>query len=694
MAMRSFSKSGLLAVLTAGAAAAALLSACSKPTAPPAPAASEAPRKASVGSFGVDLAQMDTAVRPGDDFYRYVNGKWLTSFEIPADRSRYSTGSMVAEKAEADLHAIVDELAASKPAEGTVARKIADVYAAWMDEAAIEARGSEPLKPYLAQVAAVSEKAGLMKLMGQLDFQLPFSLSVDADAKDPTRYTVWVGQGGLGMPNRDYYLKSGEKFDAYRAAYKGYVAKLFSLANYPAPEKSADAVVALETKLASAQWTPERQRNVAETINPMDRAHLKAFAPNIDWDVVLAGLGLGGAQGFIVGETTAIRDNARLVDSVPLADWKAYEAFHVIDANANALPKAFDDANFEFRAHTLSGIQKKRDRWKRGVALIDRGLGEGLGQVYVARHFPPEAKAQMDLLVAGLRAALKDKIEHLAWMDEPTRAEALKKLAAFEPRVGYPDKFRDYAALVVEPGKHFENNRAMQKFEWDRTVKRLNDKVDRGEWFMTPQTVDAYYDALKNQITFPAGILQPPMFDPYADPAVNYGSIGAVIGHEIGHGFDDQGRQFDGDGRVRNWWTPATATKFVAMTKALGAQYSGYCPIPNQCVNSALTMGENIGDLGGLEMAYAAYKLSLNGKEAPVIGGFTGDQRFFIAFAQAWRGKGREDAIRAQMLTDPHSPHEARGTYPERNMDAWYAAFDVKEGDKLYLKPDARVHVW
>ncbi len=674
-----------------GVVAIALLAACSKK---PAPTEPEAAPRAAVGSFGVDLEAMDTSVKPGDDFYRYVNGKWLDSFKIPADRASYGTGTIVFEKTEADLRAILDELVASKPAAGSVDQKVADLYGGWMDEAAIEARGLEPLQPFLSRIAAVKDRAGLTGLLGSLDYQAPFGVSINPDTADPTRYTVWISQAGLGMPNRDYYLKKGEKFDAYRAAYAAYVARIFELIGYQDPAGSARQVIGIENKIAQVAWAPERQRKVAEAINPMDLAGLRKLVPNVDWQAVLAGVGLGDRQQFIVNETTAIRDGAKLLDSEPLAAWKAYMAFHFVNSYSTDLPKAFDAAQFEFNMKTLRGVEKQRDRWKRGITLIDATLGEGLGQIYVRKHFPPETKAKMDELVANLRAAVKERLATLAWMDDATRAEALKKLDAFEPRIGYPDKWRDYSALDIERGRHFENARNARLFEWHRRLKRINEPVDRSEWFMSPQTVDAYYSSLTNQITFPAGILQPPFFDPNADPAVNYGAIGAIIGHEIGHGFDDQGREFDGSGKVRNWWTPETNARFIEATKKLGALYATHCPLEGTCVNGDLTMGENIGDLGGLEMAYTAYKLSLKGAEAPVIDGFTGDQRFFLSFAQAWRGKTRDDALRAQILTDPHSPREARGTFPQRNMDAWYAAFNVQPGDKLYLEPKDRVKIW
>ena len=676
-----------------GMLAAALLVACAKQPEKPAQATAAA-AKPVFGSFGVDLAAMDKSVRPGDDFYEYVNGKWLETAQIPPDKSYYGTVTTVFEKTEANLHAIVDELAAGKPEPGSVDQKVADLYGSWMDQAGIEARGLDPIKPYLERIAAAKDKADLMKLIGTVDYQAPFNLYVDADTADPTRYVVWVGQSGLGMPNRDYYINKGPKFDVYRAAYRTYVTKVFELLGDKDPADSARRVIALENRIAQVAWPEERRRNVAAINNPMDRAGLKQYVPTVDWDVVLAGVDLGDAQNFIVNENTAIRDGAKLLDTQPLADWKTYMTFHFVDSYASDLTQALDAAQFEFHGKALRGVEQQRDRWKRGLTLVDDAIGEGLGQIYVRKHFVPETKAKMDDLVNNLRAAMKERLTKLAWMDDATRAEALKKLDAFEARIGYPDKWRDYSALVVERGKHFENARNARLFEWQRRARRLKEPVDRSEWDMTPQTMDAYYNPLKNQITFPAGILQPPMFDPNADPAVNYGAIGSVIGHEIGHGFDDQGREFDGSGKVRNWWTKETNAKFEAATKNLAALYHTFCPLDGACVNGELTMGENIGDLGGLEMAYTAYQLSLKGQPAPVLDGYTGDQRFFMSFAQVWRGKMRDDALRRLMLTNPHSPTQARGTYPERNMDAWYAAFDVQPTDKSYLKPEERVHIW
>ncbi|MBI1359799.1 MAG: M13 family peptidase [Alphaproteobacteria bacterium] len=679
--------------LLLAASAAALLAGCGKETASAPAAPTPPPAKVALGTFGIDTAQMDTTVKPGDDFYKYVNGKWLASAKMPADKARYGSFDALRDKSDDDVHTLLEDLKANPPSDVTL-KKVADLYAAWMDPDAIEQRGIEPLKPYLDRIAAIKTRADLMKFGGDIDFSSPFGLGIQPDPADTTKYAVFLGQAGLGM-GRDYYLNKGEKFDAYRAAYKTYITTILKLIGDPTPEKSAQEVFDLETKLAKVQWSPERQRDVKATYNPMDRAGLKKLAPDVDWPVVLASAGLGDVQNIVVGETTAITDGGKLWDTAPIDTWKKYLAFHVASDSANALPKAFDDANFDFYSKTMRGIEQQRDRWKRGVTLVDGAIGEGLGQAYVAKYFPPENKEKMDALVKNLLAALKTRIENLDWMDDATRAEALKKLATFDPRIGYPDKWRDYSALTIEPGKLFEDVRAAHKFEWDRQVNRLSQPVDREEWYMTPPTVNAYYDPLMNQITFPAAILQPPFFDPLADPAVNYGAIGAVIGHEIGHGFDDQGRQFDEHGKIRNWWTDETAKKFKAATDALAAQYHAYCPLPpDGCVNGYLTMGENIGDLGGMQMAYTAYHMSLDGKEAPVIDGFTGDQRFFMAWAQVWRAMSRDDALRNLMLTNPHAPDQVRGQNPERNVDAWYAAFNVKEGDKMYLPPDKRVHIW
>lgn len=668
----------------------ALLAAC---RATPTPAAADVPGPA-LGTFGIDTANMDPTAVPGDDFHRYVNGRWMATTSIPPDKARYGVFDALADQTERNLRALIEETAQTPQSPGSVRQKVADFYRSWMDDETIERRGLTPLEPDLRAIAAAKTKADVLALMARPDFTGPVGITIEPDPADASTYAVFIGQAGLGMPNRDYYLRSGDRFDAYKAAYRAYLARVFELIGQAAPATAAEAVLALETKLAAEQWSPERQRDVQATNNPMDRAGLARMAPAIEWSTLLAAAGLGEVSRVVVRETTAVRGGVALLATEPVDVWKQYLAFHLTNSYAAYLPKAFDAASFAFNEKALRGVEEPRERWKRGISLLDRQLGEGVGALYVAKHFPPDHKVKMDALVANLRAAMAARLKTLSWMDEATRTEALKKLATFDPRVGYPATWRDYSALSIDPGTLLENVRNARRFEWQRHVARLREPVDRGEWGMTPQTINAYYDPTKNQITFPAAILQPPFFDPHADPAVNYGAIGGVIGHEMGHGFDDQGREYDETGRIRNWWTPETNAKFLEQTTRLVAQYHAFCPLPPLCVNGQLTLGENIGDLGGLEMAYTAYRLSLNGADAPVLDGFTGDQRFFMAHAQLWRALLREDAQRNRLLTDPHAPPVARGSFPERNMDAWYAAFAVKEGHRLYLRPDERVRIW
>lgn len=658
-------------------------------------AATSASPKATLGTFGIDTSQMDPSIKPGDDFYRYVNGKWLATTTIPADKSRYGSFDVLRDQSEKDLHVLLTELIESPPTDPTL-KKVADLYLSWMNEGIIEKRGITPLQPDLDRIAAAKNSTDLMRLIGSRSMSAPFGFGIQPDPADTSRYKVFIGQAGLGM-GRDYYTKKGTEYDAFRAAYQNYIVTILELTGDGDARNSAQAVFDLEMALAHVQWAPARQRDVKATYNPMNREQLMQLAPNVDWPVVFEASGLKGTQHVVVGETSAISDGAALLDSVPIDTWKKYLAFHRASDTASLLPADFDNASFDFNSKTMRGIVEQRDRWKRGVALVDSKIGDGLGQAYVKKHFPPEHKAQMEQLVNNLLAALRSRIDTLDWMDEPTRVEALKKLATFDPRIGYPSTWRDYSGLNIDPGKLFENVQNANQFEWERRVKRLNKPVDRDEWHMTPPTVNAYYSPLMNQITFPAAILQPPFFDVNADPAVNYGGIGGVIGHEIGHGFDDQGREFDENGQIRNWWTPATVKRFTAATEELSEQYSAYCPIPGDdqtCVNGALTLGENIGDLGGLQMAYTAYRLSLQGREAPVIEGFTGDQRFFMAWAQVWRGKSRSDALLNLLLTNPHAPEMVRGQNPQRNIDAWYRAFGVTKDDAMYLPTESRVRIW
>ena len=645
--------------------------------------------------WGVDLSAMDSAVKPGDDFFDYVNGAWAKRTEIAPDRTFVGIDSVLNDQIDKDVRAIVEDMAKNPAGSGEIGQQVGDFYASWMDEAAIDAKGAAPLKPYLDRIAAVKGKGDLIDLFATVGFESPVSVSIYPDLATPTKYAVYAGQSGLGMPNRDYYLLQGAKYDAYRAAYRAYVTKIQELAGIPDAAAKADRIIALETAIAKAHWTPEQSRDIDKIYNPMDLAKLNAFAPQLEWNRALAKAGLGDTTTVVVTETTAVQAIGKLLDSVPLDTWKDYLAYHFVSDHAAYLPTAFDRASFDFFSKTLRDVPTQRDRWKRGVSLVNGALGEAVGQIYVQRHYPSESDQQMGELITNIRAALQEKIETNDWMDATTRKEALAKLASFDPRTGHPAKYIDYSSLKVERSDLFGNVMRSDDFEWRLLLSRLPKPVDRTLWDMTPQTNNAYYDPTQNQITFPAAILQPPYFDPDADPASNYGSIGATIGHEIGHGFDDQGRKFDGSGKLRDWWTPATAKKYEAHAAALVKQYDAYEPIPGVHIKGQLTLGENLGDLGGIEVAYAAYRryVAAHG-EPPVIGGLTGDQRFFIAYGFSWETKQREGALRAQLLTNEHSPAKYRVNGVVRNVDAWYKAFNVQPGDKLYLPPEQRVRVW
>jgi endothelin-converting enzyme/putative endopeptidase len=647
------------------------------------------------GSWGVDLAAMDRSARPGDSFWHHVNGQWDRRTEMPADRSSVGVGVLLAEEAERQVRTIVEDLARDGAKSGVVGQQVGDFYAAWMNESAIEANGTAPLKPHLAKIDVAGSRTDVIKLFAAPGVMSPVGVGILPDPADTTRYIAAAGQAGLGLPNRDFYLLEGEKYDAIRKAYRGYVVKLQQLAGIADAEAKADRIIALETALAKVHWEPARRRDIKQIYNPMNRAQLTELAPQFEWPLFLQELGLGSVDTVIAAEKSAITETGRMLDSVPLSSWKEYLAFHFIDGNAEFLPKAFDDAKFEMFSKTLRGVAQQRERWKRGIQMLNGTLGEAVGRIYAERHYPPASSRQMAELIANLRDALDERITASPWMDDATKQQAKAKLKAFEPRIGHPEKWIDYTALRVDRGDLLGNALRANEFAWKLQLARLGTPVDRALWNMTPQTVNAYYNPLMNQITFPAAILQPPYFDPAADPAVNYGGIGAIIGHEIGHGFDDQGRQFDATGLIRDWWTPAAAAEFAKRAEKLGKQFDQFEPIPGTKVNGKLTMGENIGDLGGLEMAYAAYRRhAAKHGEPKVVEGLTGDQRFFLAYAQIWRSKLREGALRERLLTDPHSPPEQRVNGIVRNVDAWYRAFDIKPGDKLYLPPEERVRIW
>lgn len=654
---------------------------------------SETAGKPELGDFGVETKYIDQSVAPGDNFYRYVNGGWLDTFKIPDEFSSYGSFTVLFERSEDRVKQIIEEAAKSNAPAGSNEQKVGDFYAAYLDVDAINTKGLEPLAADFAAIDDLQSIEDVARMMARPDAgNAPIGAYIDVDSKKTDRYIVYLTQAGLGMPNRDYYLE--DKFADKQAKYKEYIAQVLSLAGVDGAAEKADAIYDVEHKMAEVEWAPAKRRERDLTYNLKSLDELKAFAPDAPWDAMLEAAGLSGQTQFVVREDDAIQNLAKLLKETPVDTWKDYLKFHLVNAYADVLPTDIDDANFAFFGTELRGTPKKRERWKRGVAAVNGALGQAVGKIYVEKYFPPESKEKMDALVANLRKSLDERLSTLPWMSEATKAEAHKKLEKFTPKIGYPDKWRDYSALVVTKGDAYANAKQANDYEWTYDVAKLGGPVDKSEWFMTPQTVNAYYSPNRNEIVFPAAILQPPFFDPNADPAVNYGGIGAVIGHEIGHGFDDQGRKSDGDGMLRDWWTDEDAANFEKLTDKLGAQYATYEPIPGFPVNPKLTMGENIGDIGGLAMAYHAYKLSLNGKEAPVIDGYTGDQRFFMAWAQVWKRVVRDEALKNQVATDPHSPAEFRVNGVVRNMDAWYDAFGVTPDEKLYLAPEDRVQIW
>ena len=649
------------------------------------------------GTWGFNLDAVDKSVKPGDDFYEYANGAGLKTMDIPSDRTRYGNFDVLSELSEKRVHAILDEDAAKAAAPGSNAGKVGAFYKAFMDEKRIEALGDAPLQKDLEPVRAARSRDDLVTLMGDTRhgfYGSIFGGGIGQDAKTPTRYTFQMGTGGLGLPDRDYYLGDSQRFKDIRAKYVAYIAQMFTLAKWPNPEANAQAVMDLETKLAEASWTRIQRRDRDKTYNPMTPAELAGYAPGFDWNRYFAALEVPGLDRVVLSDNTAFPTKAKIFADTPLDTLKAWEAFHTIDGAASLLSKAYVDARFEFRSKTLNGQPEQQARWKRAVASVDGALGEAVGQEYVKRYFPPSAKAQMLALVGNIKIALRHRIENLDWMSPDTKKKALAKLDQFTVKIAYPNTWRNYAKLQVSSTDLYGDVVRSRKFEWDRDVARYRKPVDRTEWGMTPQTVNAYYNPTMNEIVFPAAILQPPFFDPKADPAVNYGGIGGVIGHEISHGFDDQGRKSDGTGKLTDWWTAEDASKFKERTDRLGKQYDADFPIPGEHIQGQLTMGENIGDMGGINLGLDAYHASLHGKPAPVIDGFTGDQRVFLGWAQVWKQKIRNDALIQQLHTDPHSPATARVNEVVRNVNAWYSAFDVKPGDKLYLAPQDRVHIW
>jgi putative endopeptidase len=637
------------------------------------------------GTWGVDLSTRDLSVNPGDDFQRYAAGKWMDANDIPADKSQNGVGSELNDRNQEQLRAIV--MSAPKDSQ------LGALYASYMDEALLEQLDDKPLQADLAKVDAIQDKQQLRSFMAASLKEFGSTLfgpQVIPDLDNPTMNILAVGTSGMGLPDRDYYLL--DKYKPQRDAYRAYIQRTLSITGTPDPAAKADVIMAFETEIAKLSWPQADLRNIDKLNNPMTPAQLTAYAPGFDWNAYLAETRTIAPK-IIVADNTAVKAMAALYDRTPLETLKTWERFKVADQASNYLSKRFVDSKFDF-TKTLSGAKELRPRWRRGIDQVDGRLGELLGQTYVQRYFPPESKAQMEALVANLKLAAAERIKGNSWMEQATKDAALKKLSRMDVMVGYPEKFRDYSALTLKANDLYGNVKRSSAFEWEYQLADLGKPVDRKKWAMSPATVNAYNGGLENKIVFPAGILQPPFFDPKADSAVNYGAAGAVIGHEIMHGFDDQGRKIDETGAVRDWWTKGDAERFKVLTDELGRQYSSYEAAPGIFINGELTMGENIGDMSGLEVAYLAYKKSLNGKDAPVIDGLTGDQRFFLAFAQAWRGEQREDAIKTQVASDPHSPRRYRIIGPLRNLDAWYAAFDIKPGSKFYIPSEKRVRIW
>jgi putative endopeptidase len=650
------------------------------------------------GTWGVDLEGMDRSVKPGDDFFKYVNGKWAATTQIPADKTGYGAFAVLGDLSEARVHALLDRWAADKSLKpGSDEAKVAMVYRTYLDEATVEKLDAKPIQPYLDAVKKAKTHEDMARSMGGAERGFGssfFGASVGDDAKNPDKNVLYISQGGLGLADREFYLR--DNFKPQKERYQKYVADMLTLIGWNEPEKSAADIVALETSLAEAHWTRAESRNRDKTYNPTTLADLEKNSPGFPWLLAFKEAGVDKVDHAVVRQSTALPKIAKIFADTPVATLQAWQAFHIVDDAAPLLSKRFADAHWEFRSKFLNGTTEQRPRWKRAVGAAEGAMGEAIGRTYVAEYFPPESKAKMEQLVAGLRAAMKVRIENVQWMGPETKARALDKLAHFTVKIGYPSEWRDYSKLEIREGDLVGNAERSAKFEWARDVARLNKPVDKKEWGMTPQTVNAYYQATKNEVVFPAAILQPPFFDPKADMAVNYGGIGAVIGHEITHGFDDQGRKSDGTGMLRDWWSPEDAAKFEVQAAKYGAQFEAINlpQLPGSHIIGKLTMGENIGDLGGILMALDAYHLSLHGQPAPVIDGFTGDQRVFLGWAQVWRTLTRDDALRQLIATNPHSPGQVRAFAPLRNVDAWYEAFGVKEGDAEYIKPEDRVRIW
>ncbi|MEI8297392.1 MAG: M13 family metallopeptidase [Pseudomonadota bacterium] len=652
--------------------------------------------QAAIGDFGLDLAGGDPAVRAGDDFFRHGAGHWLQTEQLPADRTTWSTLGKLSDLSQERVRAILETAADGTAPAGSVERKIGDYYASFLDTGQIETLGLAPAAPALAAIGGATTHEDIARLLARPDLGLPtpMEFGITLDRKNPDRYVVMISHGGLALPERDFYLRDDEQFKTIRTQYREHMQRLLALTGQAEPTASAAAILALETEIARLHWPVAERRDRDRTYNARTRAELDALAPDFPWAATFEAAGIADIKDVVVAELSAIAPLAKLFRATPVATWRQYLRYHYLSEHASLLPAAVDAEVFSFYSHTLSGQPEQKTRWKRAVDATNGALGEAVGQVYVDRHFPPASKAAMLALVENLRHAYAERLAHSPWMSPETRAIAAEKLALFRPKIGYPDHWRDYSALEVSRTDAFGNRVRASLYEWQREVARLGKPTDRDEWFMSPQTVNAYYNPVFNEVVFPAAILQPPMFDPAADPAVNYGAIGAVIGHEMGHGFDDQGSKSDAHGVLRPWWKDADVAAFKVLGDRLASQYDAYEPLPGIKVNGRLTLGENIGDLGGISVSLEAYHLSLHDQQAPVLAQLSGEQRFFLSWAQAWRTLYRDQSLRNQTMSDPHSPSMYRVNGVVRNVDAWYEAFSVKPDDKLYLPPGERVRIW
>ncbi|MEM8670240.1 MAG: M13-type metalloendopeptidase [Planctomycetota bacterium] len=646
---------------------------------------------------GINQKLIADSIRSGDDFYRYANQRWLDATKIPADKSNYGIFTVLDDKTRFQVRSLIETAAEASAKNGSAAQKVGDLYLSVLNTEARNEAGIKPVLKLITRIDRARNKADLVGVMGMLSrngVSGPFGFYVNNDAKKSDRYAVYVTQSGLTLPDRDYYLEDDKRYQKLRAELKEYIALMLGHVGTHDPSSAAEIVFQIESKIAQYHWTNTENRDPVKTYNKMSSDEVQALMTNVDWGNYAEACGIQGEETFVVRQPSYLEALGSVYDDFTLQQWKYYLRFHAIDAYAGSLTEELESQHFSFHSTAISGITEQEPMWKRGVGVTGSALGELVGQLYVEKHFKPAAKARMNELVENLKRAFKIRIEKLDWMGKGTKKQAIEKLSMFTTKIGYPDQWKDYEKLRIDSPVLAENLMASAQFEHQRELNKLGSPIDRSEWYMTPQTINAYYNPVMNEIVFPAAILQPPFFDMAADDAANYGGIGAVIGHELSHGFDDKGSKYDGNGNLRMWWTENDREEFDERATKLVDQYNEFEPVEGNPVNGKLTLGENIGDLGGLNVAYEAYQLSLDGKPAPIIDGLTGDQRFFLGWAQIWRRLYRQPELLKRLITDPHSPSEYRVNGIVRNMDEWYDAFSIQSNDSLFLKPEERVKIW